>query len=1064
MDRFARFLFSMRSMAVGLIIFFVAIGWATILEAKYDTQTAKIVVYNALWFEVLLAFLCVNLIANIFAYRMYQREKIAMFAFHVAFIIIILGAAVTRFFGFEGMMLIREGAEINYIYTSDPYLWVRATEGGAEQEPRAMKLYMSEATDNYFSMEIPGLPNRNEPVQIEYEDFRKNLIDSLVINDSITGTALNIVTDGMKPNYVSEGGFLMLGDIALSFDKRDAMPGIQIHKEGRKILVKTELPMRYLAMSELQKAAQMGGVNDSLFKEIPLDTLVPFQTATLYQVGDQQFVFKEVVEHAKTMAISSERKGAGRDCLTVKITDGNNSKLVDLYGGYSQIPDNEVFSFNGVSYQMQYGSMMVQLPFAIKCRDFQLDKYPGSTSPSSFASEVTVIDEEMGVRKDKRIFMNHVLDYRGYRFFQSGYDPDEMGTRLSVNYDWWGTNISYLGYLLMGIGMILSLLSPTGRFRELNKKIKKSREMRQKLMGVITALILSGSMAFGQSDGHTGHDHVVQQPVFRVMSVEHSDKVASLLVQNFQGRIIPMHTQCDQLLRKLYRANTYEGYNAVQTIMSMHMYHNYWMTQDVIYVSSKSNLRDKLGMTGSHISYLDLTDTIKGQFRLQEDYAKAHQTPESKRGEYEKRILQLGERYEVISMIFTWEYMKLIPIERDPNHTWYSPFKAELETGNPEGRKLLLDYLNALNEASKSGSYKRADELLDSFKKMQREMAKAIVPSESLVSMEIRYNKMNIFKNTYRSYLAIGFILLVIFFIGILVKPTEKSEKRIKRITRPFTWIAIAIFLYHGYGVYMRWMISGHAPWSNAYEAVVFIGWIAVLTGLLFSKKNRAILAVALILASLMIFVTELNLLDPEVTQLQPVLKSYWLMIHVAIITGSYAPLGISCILGLLNLLLYTFRNKKNGDRITANINVLSYVAEMSMMIGVFMLTIGTFLGGVWANESWGRYWGWDPKETWALVAVLVYATILHFRFIPGLKGKFLFNAASLWGYASIMFTFFGVNFYLVGLHSYAQGDGLGEFPTSVIITIIAFAIFTGVAAFMNKRYKRFVKESALDE
>jgi len=188
-------------------------------------------------------------------------------------------------------------------------------------------------------------------------------------------------------------------------------------------------------------------------------------------------------------------------------------------------------------------------------------------------------------------------------------------------------------------------------------------------------------------------------------------------------------------------------------------------------------------------------------------------------------------------------------------------------------------------------------------------------------------------------------------------------------------------------------------------------------------------------------------------------------MIHVAIITGSYGPLGIACILGILNLVLYIVRNKNNGQIVTLNINELTYVSEMTMTIGVFMLTIGTFLGGIWANESWGRYWGWDPKETWALVAVLVYAVILHLRYIPALKNKFTFNVASVWGYSAILFTFFGVNFYLVGLHSYAQGEGLGTIPNGLIITVIIFILFTIVAAIRNKQYKKhLIEDTSVDK
>ena len=261
--------------------------------------------------------------------------------------------------------------------------------------------------------------------------------------------------------------------------------------------------------------------------------------------------------------------------------------------------------------------------------------------------------------------------------------------------------------------------------------------------------------------------------------------------------------------------------------------------------------------------------------------------------------------------------------------------------------------------------------------------------------------------------------------------------------------------VYHLTGLIMRWVITGHAPWSNGYEAVVFIGFVTMLAGFIIARKNMAVLAGCSVLAFLMIFVTEMNLMDPEITPLQPVLQSYWLMIHVAIITGSYGFLGLSCILAIMNLVLYITRSEKNGKLVTLNITELTYISELTMTTGLMMLTIGTFLGGIWANESWGRYWGWDPKETWALVSVLVYATILHFRFIPKLKSKFFYNAATMWGFGAILFTFFGVNFYLSGLHSYAQGDDMKVIPTGVVVAVLCFIGFTVFAALRNRRYNK---------
>jgi cytochrome c-type biogenesis protein CcsB len=350
-------------------------------------------------------------------------------------------------------------------------------------------------------------------------------------------------------------------------------------------------------------------------------------------------------------------------------------------------------------------------------------------------------------------------------------------------------------------------------------------------------------------------------------------------------------------------------------------------------------------------------------------------------------------------------------------------------------------------------------DLLKDLKTYQREAGEKVVPSESKVNMEIRYNKMNIFGNSLKMYSLIGFILLIVFFVRIFLKPSDRSEKTVKRIGNVLVGLLVIVFIYHGFGLGMRWNISGHAPWSNGYEAVVFIAWVTMIAGFSFMKKNPVIIAGTAILAALMIFVTEMNLMDPEITPLQPVLKSYWLMIHVAIITGSYGFLGLGAILSFLNLTMYIFRNKNNGKLITLHINELSHVAEMTMTIGLFMLTIGTFLGGIWANESWGRYWGWDPKETWALVSVLVYAVILHLRFIPALNGKFLFNLVSFWGYSAILFTFFGVNFYLVGLHSYAQGEGLGKFPLWLWVTIGIFVLYSMLSFLKSRQYKKMLSE-----
>jgi cytochrome c-type biogenesis protein CcsB len=450
------------------------------------------------------------------------------------------------------------------------------------------------------------------------------------------------------------------------------------------------------------------------------------------------------------------------------------------------------------------------------------------------------------------------------------------------------------------------------------------------------------------------------------------------------------------------------------------------------------------------------------EFKWMAQYQAAHQKLESKRNEFDKKLIKLNEKYEVANNIFMWQFMRVIPAKNDPNNTWFVPLSMELGQKDTLSSKLFVNYLAAVHDGGQRHTFGEATDVLKTFKKFQRKAGKAVAPTERVVKLEISYNKMEIFKHSYQLYLLSGFLLLVVFFIGIFFR-SEEALNRLKWPKRILIAISIITFVYHGVGLGLRWAISGHAPWSNGYEAIVFIGWVTMIAGFVFAKKNQVVLAGAAVLAALMLWVTEMNLMDPEITPLVPVLKSYWLMIHVAIITGSYGFLGLACILGLINLMLYLLQSEKSAGLVRLNIQEITYISEMTMTVGLYMLTIGTFLGGVWANESWGRYWGWDPKETWALVSVLVYAVILHFRMIPGLQGRFLFNALAFWGYSAILFTFFGVNFMLVGLHSYAQGEGLGHFPTWLIYLIAAFALLTTLAALRNKQIEKKQKDALLN-
>jgi cytochrome c-type biogenesis protein CcsB len=794
-----------------------------------------------------------------------------------------------------------------------------------------------------------------------------------------------------------------------------------------------------------------------------------FLTTTLYQIAGQQFVFKQAIPNVGRKLVPSGNKERGADYLTVKVTDGKESKMVQLEGGINMIGKPMFFTLNGLNYHLEYGSKRIKTPFYVKCLDFKLDRYPGSDMPSSYASDLQIMDTAKNEFGTKHVFMNHVLDYRGYRLFQSSYDPDEQGTILSVNHDFWGTNITYLGYLMMTIGMVFNVFSRNSRFREMLNNLSKSGAKVTSLL----VFVLASFIGMAQHDHNHDHDHEqthdhahdhashadqpqgpVKKPVAYFMSEEHSDELATLIVQDNKGRYIPMHTLCTQLLNKMYRSNEFENHNAIQVILSMQMYPDYWVDKKIIQVPSAVKSAYNLD---SYVSLKQLMDP-QGNFIYLKEYNEALQKAETKQSETQKKLIKLGEKFQVFLQVINWKFMHVIPLKGDVGHHWYSPFSPELMQVDSIGSKLTLDYITSIDENAKNkGDFSKSLTLLNQLKEFQRKNG-VDLPSETALKIEVSYNKMGIFKNSMNSYLFLGFVTMILFFMELLGNESEKRLKRIGIVRKIFIGLIAVFFVYHASGLGMRSFITGQAPWSDGYEAIVYIAWVAMLAGLLFSGKHRVVIPAATIIASILLMVTELNLLDPEITPLVPVLKSYWLMIHVAVITSSYAFLAISFILGWVNLIIYIFRDKKNGKKLTRNINEITYVSEMSMTIGLFMLAIGTFLGGIWANESWGRYWGWDPKETWALVSVLVYAIVMHFRYIPGLKSKFVFNVASLWAFAAIIFTFLGVNFILVGLHSYANGDGAVAFPPSVWITVAIFLILSIVAGIRNKAYQKQIR------
>ena len=290
-------------------------------------------------------------------------------------------------------------------------------------------------------------------------------------------------------------------------------------------------------------------------------------------------------------------------------------------------------------------------------------------------------------------------------------------------------------------------------------------------------------------------------------------------------------------------------------------------------------------------------------------------------------------------------------------------------------------------------------------------------------------------------YLTAAALMFLFIIIGIF-----KERKWVTITVNSLHVIIGLLFTLHTTALIFRWYISGHAPWSNAYEAIVYVAWSTMffglafgwtkrksafslkfvsdtIFGLYFKSTSKLTVASCAFVSAMILTAAYANWIDPEIANLQPVLNSYWLMIHVAVIVASYGPFAVGAILGFVSLLLIFFTTKSTKEKMELHIKEITIICEMALTVGLVMLSIGNFLGGQWANESWGRYWGWDPKETWALISIMVYAFVIHARFVPALRNKWLFNLMAMYAFISILFTYYGVNFHLVGLHSYASGE-----------------------------------------
>lgn len=887
-----------------LIAYGSACAVATFVENDFGTPSAKALVYNTAWFDLLHLLLVLNLVGVLLLSHALQRKKYASFLFHSSLVVIFIGAAITRYYGFEGVMHIREGEQSNTIESQEEFMTILAK----VDENLYRAFFPTTITPLVQKRFHQKLPFGDGDLEVQYVDFipAKDKMD----------------TDRLK--------------VKVSFK----------------------------------------GESEEL----------------------------EVLKNA---------------------------------GGGQVTP----FMLGGMKFALDWGSRTIALPFAIALKDFQLDRYAGSMSPSSYSSEVVLIDPANNIEKPYRIFMNNVLDYGGFRFFQSSYDLDEQGTILSVNRDP-GKIPTYIGYTMLTLGLLWAFFAKNGRFYRLGQYLKTQNLVVAFAisLGILSAIPLHANPQMAENpqtenpqsvNPHEGKDFeippITSESILDLIknlkekSGIHSEKFGRLIVQDFGGRMKPVDTLAMEYLHKMTKKDSFLGLSNMELFLGMMVYPNEFKKVKMLAVSTPK-LKEIIGVDKNE-KYIAFEDLFAGDtYKLSNYLEEANRKKPAMRDKFDKDVMSVDERVNVAYLIYTAQALRILPSFSGEGDKWFAPSEAIASFDKENAsqlQKLFGAYFNSFHYGLVENNWENADLALEAFNGIQNKFGAALIPPKMQIDLEIFLNHYNPFKNLMPLYLLFGIVLF-----GIVLVQIFRHKNADILASRLIHWVIALLVLAHTIALGLRWYVGGHAPWSNAYESMIYIAWAAGISGVVFFRKSYLAQSMASFLAGISLFVAHLGFMDPQIGNLVPVLKSYWLNIHVSIITASYGFLGLCFMLGALTLLLFVFRSQKYPE-LDRTILTLHTINEMAMILGLAMLTIGNFLGGVWANESWGRYWGWDPKETWALISIVVYIIVLHARFIPKGNNPYVFASLSVIAFYSILMTYFGVNFYLSGLHSYAAGDPL---------------------------------------
>lgn len=622
-----------------------------------------------------------------------------------------------------------------------------------------------------------------------------------------------------------------------------------------------------------------------------------------------------------------------------------------------------------------------ELGFEVSLKNFNVVNYPGTDAPMDYVTMLTANTQEI------KVSMNNIGSFNGYRFIQSGYDSDMQGTTLGVYHDPWGIGITYTGYALLFISLIATMASKKTRMRHL---YRKALSLQGAKAWAVTALLAVSSFATPAN----------AQEMVKIDG-DIADDFGKICVL-YNSRITPINTVATSFVTKLCGKPTWDGLSSNQVFAGWIFDVPYWETVKMIEIKEKK-AQELLGINGKWASFDDFWDNYNN-YKLDAPLKKAYKDGDTK---LQKQLRDADEKFNIIRMLYGGEMLKMFPYAGKQDHMqWFAP-------GQPLGNlkldekelvfiKKSMDYLA---ESIITGDKARAEEIAKKIYSYQHVRGKAVVPTKFRIYTETFYNKTNAQRLPVMLYLTLSLLLAIVSTLSL----NNGKQKKTRLVSSVLTWVML---IHTTLLLVLRWFVSGHLPMSNGYETMQFMAWATLIVTLVMQKRFLPVKQFGPLLSSFALLVAMITDGNPQITQLMPVLQSPLLSVHVMVIMFSYALFGLTALIGLQGLIAHHRKQEEKEQQLAALSQFLLYPA-------VALIAIGIFIGAIWANVSWGRYWSWDSKETWALITMLIYSAPLHAD-IKWLRKAQHMHIYMLLAFLSVLMTYFGVNYFLSGMHSYA--------------------------------------------